>query len=198
MIPKIRLTRLSVALIGAVLIAGCSANLSDYRNEKPRLKLSEFFSGQLEAKGIVQDFTGKVVRRFSADIVGHWDENGRGVLDERFIYADGSEQTRCWRLAEDDRSGAYAYTGTAGDVVGEAAGSAEGNALNWQYKLRVPVSGKEWVLAMDDWMYLVDDRTLINRTQMSKWGLAVGEVTLYITKTDGSAQRPLSEDCTLD
>ncbi|TCK08592.1 DUF3833 domain-containing protein [Marinobacterium mangrovicola] len=194
----IRRSKLAVPLLGALALAGCSANLSDYREETPVLKLSEFFSGQLEAKGIVQDFSGKVVRRFTADIVGRWDEQGQGVLDELFIYADGSEQHRCWRLKEEERSSTYTYSGSAGDVVGEAAGSAEGNALNWQYKLRVPVSGNEWVLGMDDWMYLVDDQTLINRTQMSKWGIPVGEVTLYISKTSDTAQRPLSEDCRLD
>lgn len=190
----IRLSRLVIPLLGAFALTGCSANLSDYRDETPPLKLSEFFSGQLEAKGIVQDFSGKVVRRFSADIVGRWDEEGRGVLDELFVYEDDSEQRRCWRLTEDDRN----YKGSAGDVVGEAAGRAEGNALNWRYKLRVPVSGKEWVLGMDDWMYLVDEQTLINRTQMSKWGLPVGEITLYISKISDRAQRPLSENCRLN
>lgn len=33
---------------------------------------------------------------------------------------------------------------------------------------------------MDDWMYLVTEDTLINRTRMSKWGLGVGEVILTI------------------
>lgn len=172
------------------LLVGCSANLSDYREETPRLVLSEYFVGQLEAKGIVQDFTGKVVRRFSADIVGRWDQ-GKGVLDEQFVYADGSEQSRCWRLTETGKS----YTGTAGDVVGTATGRVEGNALNWQYRLRVPVSGEEWVLALDDWMYLIDDKTIINRTQMSKWGIPVGEVTLYIRKVSDEPERELSASC---
>ncbi|WP_432695656.1 DUF3833 domain-containing protein [Marinobacterium sp. YM272] len=173
-----------------LLVAGCSAKLNDYREQTPPLVLSEFFTGQLEAKGMVQDYSGKVVRRFTADIVARWDRD-RGVLDEQFVYDDGSQQSRCWRLTEEDNR----YTGSAGDVVGEASGRTEGNALNWQYRLRVPVSGDEWVLAMDDWMYLIDSDTLINRTQMSKWGLPVGEITLYIRKVTDTPARQLSEDC---
>jgi hypothetical protein len=35
---------------------------------------------------------------------------------------------------------------------------------------------------MDDWMYLIDERTLLNRTTMSKFGFPLGEVTLSFRK----------------
>nr|WP_315981508.1 DUF3833 family protein [Aliamphritea spongicola] len=34
-----------------------------------------FFSGQLKATGVVEDYRGKVIRRFSADINGYWQGN---------------------------------------------------------------------------------------------------------------------------
>ena len=37
-------------------------------------------------------------------------------------------------------------------------------------------------LNMDDWMYLVDDDTIINRTSMNKFGLEVGEIVLIMKK----------------
>ena len=68
------------------------------------------------------------------------------------------------------------YTGTAADVVGTAQGEAQGSALHWTYVLSLPVDGKVWEMDMDDWMYLVDDKTLLNRTSMSKYGFKVGDV----------------------
>ena len=35
---------------------------------------------------------------------------------------------------------------------------------------------------MDDWMYLIDDRVMLNRATMSKFGVRLGEVFLSFTK----------------
>lgn len=157
------------------LLSGCSATLDDYHGAEPELKLEQFFEGQLEAFGLVQDDKGKVIRRFSVDIRGEWHQ-GTGIIDEQFLFVDGEKTHRCWRLSKlgDD------YTGVAGDVVGQASGRVKGNALNWRYQLQVPVGDKTWDIHFDDWMYLVDENNLINRATMSKFGLDVGEVTLYI------------------
>ena len=74
------------------------------------------------------------------------------------------------------------YTATAGDVVGTAAGVAAGNAFNLRYVLALPVDGKVWHVDMDDWMFRVDDATVLNRTTMSKFGFRLGEVTLAFRK----------------
>jgi hypothetical protein len=131
-----------------------------------------------------------VLRRFHADIVGKW-EGDRGVLDEHFVFADGELQHRCWRLAKE---GSH-YSGTAADVVGTATGQVKGNALNWRYTLQVPVGNNEWDIQLNDWMYLVDEENLINRASMSKFGIEVGEITLFIRKAGDVATRELTQGC---
>jgi hypothetical protein len=37
-------------------------------------------------------------------------------------------------------------------------------------------------MKMDDWMFLMDENTLVNRTQMSKFGIDLGEVTLFFKR----------------
>ena len=56
-------------------------------------------------------------------------------------------------------------------MVGEASGTTEGNALNWQYVLEIPVNGKVRHIKLNDWLYLVDENNLINRATMSKFGI---------------------------
>ena len=167
---------LKYALIGAaaLTLAGCATvDVADYRAERPPLDLATYLDGTVDGWGIVQDRSGKVVRRFTVRIEGKWQGN-RGTLDEHFEFSDGEKQNRVWTLVKDgDR-----YTGTAGDVVGTATGLQQGNAFNMRYVLRVPWSGRTIDVDMDDWMWRIDESTVLNRTEMRKFGFRVGEVTL--------------------
>ena len=44
------------------------------------------------------------------------------------------------------------------------------------------VDGKVWEMDMDDWMYMIDEQTVLNRTTMTKFGFRVGDVTLSFRK----------------
>jgi hypothetical protein len=44
------------------------------------------------------------------------------------------------------------------------------------------VDGTTYHVDMDDWMYLVDDRTLGNRTVLTKFGLKMAEITIFFRK----------------
>ncbi|MFM7506061.1 MAG: DUF3833 family protein, partial [Rubrivivax sp.] len=99
--------------------------------------------------------------------------------DERFTYSDGKTERRVWRLTD---LGNGRWEGRADDVVGVAVGVSSGNALNWRYTLALPVDGKVYEVQFDDWMYLVDDKVMLNKATMSKFGISLGEVTLSFTK----------------
>jgi hypothetical protein len=108
-------------------------------------------------------------------------QNGKkvGVLDEHFTYSDGTTQRRVWTLTE---VAPQRYEGTADDVIGKAAGTVSGNALNWTYTLALPVDGRIFHVQFDDWMYLMDNKVMLNRAAMSKFGIYLGEVTLSFYK----------------
>ncbi len=171
--------RIVLAAALALTLAGCAGpRIDDYAAEKPVLDLKQYFNGTLDAYCIFTDRSGKVVKRFTVVMKGSWNGD-EGVLDEDFVYSDGSLQKRIWRLKRlPDRR----YTGTADDVVGEARGQARGNAFNWTYTLALPVDGRVWHVDFDDWMYLMDDRVMLNTAVMSKWGVKLGEVTLSFVK----------------
>ncbi len=167
---------LSAALL---LLGGCAATTVDaYRGQKPTLDLRTYFDGTVDAWGIFQDRSGKVVKRFQVRIEASWDGD-TGTLDEHFQYSDGSTSRRVWTIT---RTGEHSYTGTASDVVGTARGEAFGNALRWQYVLELDVDGKSYEVDFDDWMYLIDERVMLNRSVMSKFGITLGEVTLSFIK----------------
>jgi hypothetical protein len=132
----------------------------------------------VNAVGIFTDRSGKVVKRFTVRMECAWDGN-KGVLDEFFTYSDGTKDRRIWRLtAEADGR----YTGTADDVIGTAQGQVSGNAFRWNYVLALPVDGRVWHVSFDDWMYLMNDKVMLNVATMSKWGIELGRVTLSFFK----------------
>lgn len=171
--------KLLLLLAGLMSLAGCSSiDVDKYRDQQPALDLRTYFNGTLDGHGIFQDRSGEVIKRFHVLIEASW-KGDVGTLDEHFTYADGTTQRRIWTVT---RHGDGRYTGTAGDVVGEARGEAAGNALRWRYVLALPVGDRVINVDFDDWMFLMDDKVMLNRSVMSKWGLRLGEVTLSFYK----------------
>ena len=170
---------LAAAATSPLVLTGCASQaLDSYAREQPVLDLAQYFNGTVDAHGIFQDRGGQIVKRFTVVMQCHWD-GPNGVLDEAFTYSDGSTERRVWRLTKhaDGR-----YTGTAGDVVGQAEGRVAGNAFRWQYTLALPVDGRVIHVDLDDWMYLIDERVMLNRATMSKFGVRLGEITLSFTR----------------
>lgn len=172
--------RLLIAMLCLLLTACASQDLSDYAQAKPQLDLARFFNGRSEAWGLFQKRGGTVARRFHVTVDGRADGD-KLVLDERFLYDDGERQQRTWTLV---RQADGSWRGTAGDVRGEAVGELAGNAFHWRYTLLLPVKDSVYEMQMDDWMYLIDDKTIINRTSMRKFGIEFGQVTLLFRKQD--------------
>ena len=95
------------------------------------------------------------------------------------MFDDGEQQTRVWTLKP---SGDNLYVATAGDVIGDGKMKVAGNSLFLDYVLRVPYDGDSIDLRIDDRMYLVSDRILLNESIMTKWGFEVGSIMLVIEK----------------
>lgn len=169
-----------IAIGAAVaLVAACSTPKPEqYAKEQPALDVEQYFNGTLDAHGMFQDRSGDVIKRFVVTMRCSW-QGDTGTLDEDFVYADGTKQKRVWTLK---RTGPGRFTATAPDVIGTAQGVVSGNALNWKYVLALPVDGKIVNVDMDDWMFLIDQKVMLNRTAMSKYGFNLGNVTLSFTK----------------
>lgn len=162
------------------LLSGCSGyHTTDYAQVKPTLDIREYLNGPLTAKGILFDYTGKADLMFHVRMQAHWNGN-KGTLEEHFTYSDGRTDERTWVIEFSDD---HTFTATAGDVIGTAQGSQYGNSMNMRYVLDAKrASGDRIRLSMDDWMYLLDEHTLINRTKMRKFGLTVGELVITFEK----------------
>jgi len=175
---KASMRSLLIGLCVLMINACASVSIEDYADNQPQLVAEQFFNGKLMAHGIVKDRSGSVIRYFSASIDASW-EDGIGTLDENFIFDDGEKQSRIWTLKP---VGDNAYSATAGDVIGDGKMMVAGNSIFLDYVLRIPYDGDTIDLRIDDRMYLVSDRVLLNESIMTKWGVEVGRIMLVIEK----------------
>lgn len=161
------------------VFTGCSAmKVEDFANAGPNLDLFEYFEGDTQAWGVFEDRFGDVRRQFKVDITGTI-KGDVLTLDERFIYSDGELDQRIWRIRKTDDN---TYIGEADDIVGNATGKVAGNALNWRYDLDLKVGDSTWRVHFNDWMFLQEGDVLINRATVTKWGIEIGQVSIFFNR----------------
>jgi len=149
-----------------------------YHETLPKVDIKEYFNGPISAWGIVQDWRGRVVRRFDIKMIGKWDGD-LGTLTEYFSYYDGQKQERIWNIKKiaDGK-----YEGTASDIIGVAQGLTKGSAAQWSYIMDLEVDKSTYRIRFDDWMWAMNDGVLINRSYLKKFGFTVAELTIFMKK----------------
>lgn len=156
--------------------------LSDYAEEAPEFDVRKSLHGVFLADGVIYDYSGRVSARFRANITGKFNKSG-GVMDEEFFYVGKEEpQSRQWRITF---TGPKSFTAEADDIVGTALGEASGNALRLTYRLRLPERLGGHVLNVVDWLYLMEDGSIVNRSDMRKFGVRAAELLAVFRRAEG-------------
>jgi hypothetical protein len=172
------LVMVCVSVFLSVTLISCSTDISHYKNQNPKFDIKQYFNGDMIAWGMIQDYSNEVTRRFCVEIDASWQQE-QGTLKEKFYFDDGEITYRTWSLTQLENG---AYTGSAEDVIGIANGQQSGFAFQWQYQLAVPIDDSTYHFTMDDWMYMLDEYRVFNKTAMSKFGVEVAEITLFFDK----------------
>jgi hypothetical protein len=160
-------------------LLGCSSiDPKIYSKNSPKMDIRNYLNGKLEAQGILQNRSGEVIKTFTVTMVGTWRGN-EGKLEEDFIFSDGKKDRRVWDIKFSDDNN---FTAKAHDTVGFAKGQQYGNAMKMDYVLKVDVDGKKYDISLADWIYLVDEKTAINVSQMTKFGFRVGTLNISFKK----------------
>ncbi len=183
--------------LGAVLALGASKlvdafwsfraqSLEDYAAAPSPGGLADVLAGRFAAHGLIFDYSGRAKSRFTADIEGNFTANG-GALKERFVYGSGAEDRREWTIhvAADGKR----FNATAPDVVGEATGELRGDVIRMTYRLRLPERAGGHVLDVVDWLYLMPDGAIVNRSEMRKFGVLAAELMAVFTPVADAGER---------
>jgi hypothetical protein len=174
---------LSTILILMSLFSCSKIKPKDYQNNLPKLDIRNYLNGKIKAWGMLEDRSGKVTRRFVVEMQGSWKGN-EGTLQEYFTFDDGEKSERIWTIKFSDD---HNFTATAADVVGQAKGSQYGNAMQMKYVLDLVVDKEKqtkYKVSLDDWMYLLEDKVLVNKSTIKKFGITFGKLTIFFEKLD--------------
>ena len=166
-----------------LLFTGCfQTDMKQFEKNLPKLDLFAFFEGETIAYGIFEDRFGNLKRQFRVNIKGKID-NKTLTLDEDFLYDDGEQAKRIWKIEKKiDNNQKIIYEGQADDVEGKASGSISGNALNWSYDIYLNIKGSDIKVHFNDWIYKQSEDLAINRAYVSKFGINIGSVTLVFLR----------------
>lgn len=170
------LAALAAVLVQRAFFSFAAQKIGDYAGTAPRMDIRQHLSGRLLSEGVIFGPDGRATTRFVAVMHGDW-QGDRGTLSESFQYANGGVQDRRWTLTvAPDGS----FTATAPDIIGAGSGEQAGAVAHLTYRIRLPEASGGHVLDATDWLYLMDNGTIMNRSEMRKFGVKVAELIATI------------------
>ena len=146
----------------------------------PLFELTTFLEGRTTAWGIFEDRFGKARRRFTVELMGRWLDTSF-YLDESFEYDDGTHEERVWRVTPTGRG---RFSATCSDCIGTAYGSCDADTIRMSYRFRLRLDTRAITVDFDDRIYRVGNDVAVNRATMRKWGVKLGEVSLFFRRVE--------------
>lgn len=148
----------------------------DYVDGGPEFDIRRHLNGPMLCDGVLYGPLGRVSSRFTARMHGSWEGN-TGTLVENFLYDSGTEQRREWSLTSANDG---TFKATAPDVIGTGEGVQMGSAIRLKYRIKLTDRAGGHELDVTDWIYLLENGSLVNRSQMRKFGIKVAELVATI------------------
>ena len=143
-----------------------------YVASTPVFDIREVLKGPMLCEGVIYGPFGRVSTRFVAQMFAEWQGN-EGRMTEEFHYDSGTIQHREWTLKLSDDGQIQA---TAPDLIGTGHGQQSGATVMLSYEIKLNKEAGGHALKVTDWMYLMDNGAIMNRSQFRKFGFKVAEL----------------------
>jgi hypothetical protein len=159
----------------ALSLLGCGEAIpvGEFRATEPAIDPIRFFTGHVRSWGVLENRSGQPTGVVTTDCMGEGDGDTLDMT-QRLSIGQDAPVTRIWRMR---RAGPNRFEATANDMVGTAIGEAAGRAFHWTWTLSTSPGNRLKDVSMDQWWYLLDDGSLLNRTTVRKVGVILIEVS---------------------
>ena len=159
----------------ALLLCACGGpDLARIGGDAPSFDPLLFFTGHTRSWGVLEDRSGAPSGVVTTDCLGTLENDGTLRMVQHLTMPDGGVTERTWHLRPD---GIGSWQATANDMVGTAEGSSHGRVFHWDWTLATRPGDPLFDVTMSQWMYGLQDGSMLNRTQISKLGVILAEVT---------------------
>lgn len=170
-------------LLLTVGLLGCGEVMpvDGFRATAPTIDPIRFFTGHVVSWGVLENRSGQPTSVVTTDCVGEADGDALRMT-QRLTIGQDAPVTRIWQMR---RTGPGHYEATANDMVGTATGEASGRAFHWTWTLATSPGNSLKNVEMDQWWYLLDDGSMLNRTTVRKLGAILIEVSEHFAPVRG-------------
>ncbi|MEM1306081.1 MAG: DUF3833 family protein [Pseudomonadota bacterium] len=141
------------------------------------------FQGTCQAWGLFEDRSGAPKRSFEVTTTGRYTSPTTFELAEAFTYDDGEIETRVWKFQEKAEG---VWTGTCAECVGEADVRVFETYATMTYTFRLQLKTRTIDLRFCDRFYPIGKSAVMNRTDVTKFGLRVGQVSALFARADAA------------
>jgi hypothetical protein len=169
---------LLISFIKINLFSFKNQKISQFKSDSKIFDIRKVLEGNMVAEGMVYGISGGLSSTFTAQFLGNW-VNNEGSFIENFQFSTGKNQIRKWNLTIDSNG---KIIGTADDIIGKAVGQQYGSAVMLSYKLKLSEDLGGHVIKVIDWMHLLENDTIFNRSEFRKFGFKVGELVATFRK----------------
>lgn len=161
-------------------LAGCAGplRLEAFANTPPAFDPVTFWTGQTASWGVIENRDGLPTAIITTTTDGTM-EAADSLHMVQHVFTGGKETVRDWHIR---RLGNNQFQATANDVIGTARGSSSGRTLHWTWILAAKPGNGLFNVRMEQWMYLADNGTLMNRTIITKLGVRLAEISEQFVK----------------
>ena len=164
----------------AIILAVTVSRRFGFRSQKPEhykagtpvFDIRQHLKGALLCEGVIYGPFGRVTSRFVAKMQADWSGNV-GRMTEEFKYDSGNIQHREWTLSVENDG---IIRAVAPDLIGTGQGYQSGSAVCLNYTIELTKDAGGHALNVVDWMYLMENGVIINRSQFRKFGIKVAEL----------------------
>jgi hypothetical protein len=167
-------------LAALLVLAGCSAPLgpAGFAQTRPVFDPVAFFTGHVTSWGVEENRGGQPIAIVKTDCQGVVTGPGRIAMVQVLHVGNAPPQTRRWQLWQAGQG----YEATANDMAGHTTGWASGRALHWRWVLETRPGNPLLDVTMDQFMFRMDDGSVMIRTVVTKFGVRVVEVSERFAK----------------
>ena len=169
--PRPPVIKLGCALAALLAVNGCSKpmDVSGFAGTAPAFDPVVFWTGHTHSWGVVENRAGAPTDIVQTDCIGEAEGPDGLHMRQTLTEGDGTIAHRDWHLR---RTAPGQFEATANDMTGTAHGEAAGRVFHWTW-----VWNKAGGLSMHQWMYLMPDGTMMNRTVITKLGVTLAQVS---------------------
>lgn len=148
------------------------------KNEDKKFEFEKFFTGKVIATGYMCFFYPKI-RKKSIKVIfkGSFRYKKLKLMEEYF--EDGLKTKREWQFK---KVGKNKFYGNAKNIVNPFELHIQDSSLEMKYKFKTQFKNFDFSVYVKDHMYVINNKTLINYTKISKFQIPIAESQLLYKK----------------